>query len=532
MAAAPEKLVFAQQQLQPLAVTDAELRQWAQALGQDVYGLKQRLQGYGPVFLGEVAADQWPDLQRQLQGQGLAVCTLDQWPAFLPAQRVLGLQASAGGLQFQLRGATLELRAASGVLLLWADASGRLMEKQLQRQVARHLYSNPQQRWDEQQLWHQLWHGQPLLDIIWQPNQQLQRVRLWPGRFDPSGLEQSGGYTGRQNLTTVADLIEKRAGHCQQDMAFGFAKIPGCRLATSGAQKDWAANIEALDAYGGIAWALHQACPRQMAKEPSPAAADKVTSAGSTAVSATPEALSATDALPLPPESAAAGVWQRLKGSWVGESGLGGLLLALAVMPAYWQPGSLISLLLPALVGFMLVFTAVYGIIIYNGLISLRHNADKAWSNIDVLLKQRFDEVPKLVEVCKGYMEHERQTLQQVIAARSGTQTARNAGDQLAAENMLSQTLKSLFAVSEQYPDLKADSAFQRLSQRISQIEETIADRREFYNDSVNNYNIRIAQIPDLLVARLAAFQPLTLWQIEPEQRADVSVSFAGPAAS
>ncbi|MCA1797453.1 MAG: LemA family protein [Desulfuromonadaceae bacterium] len=167
-----------------------------------------------------------------------------------------------------------------------------------------------------------------------------------------------------------------------------------------------------------------------------------------------------------------------------------------------------------------------YVIIIYNNLVSMRNNTDKSWSNIDVLLKQRYDELPKLLEVCKGYMQHERETLEAVTRARSMVAQAGSTDAELEAQNFLSQALKSLFAVTEAYPDLKADEAFRRLGTRISQIEEQIADRRELFNEYVNIYNIRIAQFPDLLVATRFKFNPRTLWEINPEHRRDVSINF------
>ncbi|BCR03305.1 hypothetical protein DESUT3_03740 [Desulfuromonas versatilis] len=174
----------------------------------------------------------------------------------------------------------------------------------------------------------------------------------------------------------------------------------------------------------------------------------------------------------------------------------------------------------------VLVGLVFYVIMVYNGLVSLKNNIDKAWSNIDVLLKQRFDELPKLIKVCEGYMQHEQKTLEAVIKARSQVNTARSDGEKLQAQNALSDTLRSLFMVVERYPELKADQAFRALSARISELEDQIADRREFFNDSVNIYNIRIEQFPDVLVARVFNFNGRTLWKIDPAHRQDVQVSF------
>lgn len=175
---------------------------------------------------------------------------------------------------------------------------------------------------------------------------------------------------------------------------------------------------------------------------------------------------------------------------------------------------------------FLLAVLILYVIILYNGFVALKNNIERNWSNIDVLLKQRYDELPKLIKVCEGYMQHEQKTLEAVIKARSQVNQARTQEQEIQAQNMLSETLKSLFMVVERYPDLKADKSFQQLGYRISELEDQIADRREFLNESVNIYNIRLDQFPDLIVARLFNFSKRTLWQIEPEHRQDVTVAF------
>jgi LemA protein len=137
----------------------------------------------------------------------------------------------------------------------------------------------------------------------------------------------------------------------------------------------------------------------------------------------------------------------------------------------------------------VLATLVVYIIVIYNNLVSLKHNISKAWANIDVLLKQRHDELPKLVETCKQYMQFEQETLEKVMAARSSVAQAQQQGDIPAlgqAEGALRLGLGGLFAVAEAYPDLKADETFQHLQARITGLENAIADRREFYNESVN----------------------------------------------
>ncbi len=184
------------------------------------------------------------------------------------------------------------------------------------------------------------------------------------------------------------------------------------------------------------------------------------------------------------------------------------------------------ALIVLAVAGFILALLALYVITVYNGLVQLKNNIERNWSNIDVLLKQRFDELPKLIKVCEAYMQHERQTLEAVIKARSLVSQAHGGEEQMRAQNALTETLRSLFMVVERYPELKADQAFRQLGSRISELEDQIADRRELFNDSVNLYNIRIEQFPDLLVARTFNFVARTLWQIDPAHRDDVAVTF------
>lgn len=174
-----------------------------------------------------------------------------------------------------------------------------------------------------------------------------------------------------------------------------------------------------------------------------------------------------------------------------------------------------------------IVSLVVFAVIIYNGLISMKHNISKAWSNIDVLLKQRYDELPKLLKVCEGYMHHERAVLENVARARSKMEAAGSEKEVVTASNAITQALQSLFAVVENYPDLKADRAFRQLQARISQLEDQIADRRELYNESVNLFNIRIEQFPDVIVAGLMRLIARELWKIDPAHREDVDMTFS-----
>ncbi len=173
-------------------------------------------------------------------------------------------------------------------------------------------------------------------------------------------------------------------------------------------------------------------------------------------------------------------------------------------------------------------FTAVFMfIVIYNGLVTVSRTVDKSWSNIDVLLKQRFDEIPNLVSVCERYMKHESETLENVIKARNMAGEAHDVKEAAAADNFLKETLKSLFAVTENYPELKADKQFAMLQSRITEVENEIADRRELYNEYVNIYNIRIAKIPDVIVAALLGYRQKDQWQINPSDRTAPKVSFS-----
>jgi len=169
----------------------------------------------------------------------------------------------------------------------------------------------------------------------------------------------------------------------------------------------------------------------------------------------------------------------------------------------------------------------VYVISLYNSLVQLKHAVAKAWANIDVLLKQRHDELPKLVEVCKQYKQFEQATLERVIAARSRVQVAREGQDIAAlgpAEGALRASLGGLFAVAEAYPELKANEHFMQLQTRITGLENGIADRRELYNESVNIYNVRIEQFPAALIANMINYTAKPLLQFSAEEKTDVDL--------
>jgi LemA protein len=169
----------------------------------------------------------------------------------------------------------------------------------------------------------------------------------------------------------------------------------------------------------------------------------------------------------------------------------------------------------------------VYVVILYNGLVTLKHGVGKAWSNIDVLLKQRHDELPKLVETCRQYMQFERDTLEKVMAARGAANSAREHGDVKGvgqAENAMRLGLGNITATVEAYPELKANQSIQQLLGRITGLENAIADRREFYNEAVNLNNVRIEQFPDVIVARLFAFKAADLLVFGSDEKKDVDL--------
>jgi LemA protein len=175
----------------------------------------------------------------------------------------------------------------------------------------------------------------------------------------------------------------------------------------------------------------------------------------------------------------------------------------------------------------VLAVVIIYFVMIYNQLVQIKHNVSKAWANVDVLLKQRHDELPKLVETCKQYMKFEQETLTRVMQARTQVSEAREQRDVGAlgqAEGQLRGAVGRLFAVAEAYPDLKANENFLHLQARISSIENAIADRREFYNESVNINNVRIEQFPDSIVAAMLSFRPFELLKFSSEETSDVSV--------
>lgn len=165
----------------------------------------------------------------------------------------------------------------------------------------------------------------------------------------------------------------------------------------------------------------------------------------------------------------------------------------------------------------------------YNSFIRARNNVDEAYATMDVYLKKRFDLIPNLVETVKGYAKHERETLQSVVDARAAVGNAGSVAERAKGENMLSNTLKSLFAVAENYPELKANQNFMELQSELRQTEEDIANSRKYYNAVVKKYNNRCQMFPSNIIAGIFHFTPKTMFEVEnAEERQNVKVDFGG----
>lgn len=165
-----------------------------------------------------------------------------------------------------------------------------------------------------------------------------------------------------------------------------------------------------------------------------------------------------------------------------------------------------------------------YGIGLYNELVKATVGVDKSWANITVLEKQRYDELPRLVEVCNGYMKYEKDTLERITRARAQFLEAQTPPAMAAADLQLGGALKTLFATVENYPDLKAEENFTRLQKRITALECEIADRREFFNDSVAVFNTRIRQVPYTVIADMLGYTPLEMYKVPENEKAPVAV--------
>jgi LemA protein len=174
----------------------------------------------------------------------------------------------------------------------------------------------------------------------------------------------------------------------------------------------------------------------------------------------------------------------------------------------------------------LLVLLGIYLIVLYNGLVSLRNRIENAWAQIDVQLRRRYDLIPNLVETVKGYATHEKETLERVIEARNRGQQANGVQEQAQAENMLTGALRQLFALSEAYPDLKANQNFLQLQEELTGTEGRIAYARQFYNDTVYKYNTRIQKFPAVLLAGMLRFTEREYFEADDESRGPVQVQF------
>jgi LemA protein len=176
----------------------------------------------------------------------------------------------------------------------------------------------------------------------------------------------------------------------------------------------------------------------------------------------------------------------------------------------------------------ILILIWIGGVVsIYNGLITVSNNVRKSWKNIDVVLQQRNDELPKLIETCKGYLKHEREMLTKITELRTGYAAAEPIQEKVRIENELANLLKQLRIVAEQYPDLKAAQGFLQIQERVSAIESKIADYREAFNDAANTYNIQIQRFPDLLIARIMNYERHPFLEVPEEKKQDVKMDFS-----
>jgi LemA protein len=166
-------------------------------------------------------------------------------------------------------------------------------------------------------------------------------------------------------------------------------------------------------------------------------------------------------------------------------------------------------------------------ILTYNSLVNFRFKVKNSWAQIDVQLKRRYDLIPNLVETCKGYLKHERETLEKVVQARNMAMQASGPQAQAQANNMLTDTLKSLFAVAESYPDLKANQNMLALQEELTSTENKISFARQFYNDMVMQYNTKIQSVPTNIVANMFKFQPEEFFEAPAEEKITPKVSFA-----
>lgn len=174
----------------------------------------------------------------------------------------------------------------------------------------------------------------------------------------------------------------------------------------------------------------------------------------------------------------------------------------------------------------IVVLIVLFFVVNYNGLVSLRNRVKDQWAQIDVQLKRRFDLIPNLVETVKGYAKHESETLEAVIAARNSFVSAKTPEAEMKANGELTNAISKLFAVAESYPDLKANTSFLNLQSELNETENKIASARQFYNDTVLQYNNKVEMIPSNIVAGICGFKKETFFEIDKEERKNVKVEF------
>lgn len=169
------------------------------------------------------------------------------------------------------------------------------------------------------------------------------------------------------------------------------------------------------------------------------------------------------------------------------------------------------------LVGVVVLISVVQ---IYNALIALKNQVDRAWANIDVILKQRFDEIPQIVQILEQFVKHEKSIIERLLQARQSYLGARGTSEKMEVTREFNTALSGLLALGEAYPELKSNTNFIQLQSRLSQLEDQIADRREFFNDAVTNLNTRIDQFPDVFLARMLGYARMAHYTVSPAEKA------------
>ncbi len=183
-------------------------------------------------------------------------------------------------------------------------------------------------------------------------------------------------------------------------------------------------------------------------------------------------------------------------------------------------------MLVPAVLGGIVVVILLWVMMAYNGFIKLRNQADESWSGIDVQLKRRYDLIPNLVETVKGYAKHEQSTFEKVVQARNAAMSAQKVEDKAQAENMLSGALKSIFALAENYPELKANQNFLDLQKNLAEIEDQLQNARRYYNAVVRDYNIQCESFPSVILAGMFGFKKRAFFEIAEAEKQNVKVQF------